>query len=68
MARKFRWTRALYRRAHREARRYDGIGYLYHGEPPLVRRYRELWDKYPQRDDPLLLPPWRRYPLDDEPF
>lgn len=68
MARKFRWTRALYRRAHREARVYDGYGFMYHGEPALVRRYRELWDQHPQHDDPLLLPPWRRYPLDDEPF
>lgn len=69
MARKFRWTRALYRRAHREARRYDGVGYLYHGEPALVRRYRELWDQHPQGVDPLLTPlQWRRPPDDGIPF
>lgn len=53
MARKFRWTRALYRRAHREARIYDGQGFMYHGEPALVRRCRELWDQHPQHDEPF---------------
>ena len=65
MARKFRWTRAIYRRAHREARVYDGYGFMYHGEPALVRRWRDLWDRHPQHDDPLTLPRWRRYPPDD---
>lgn len=69
MARKFRWTRALYRRAHREARVYDGYGFMYHGEPALVRRYQALWDKHPQRDDPLLTPlRWRHPPDGEVPF
>ena len=65
MARKFRWTRALYRRAHREARVYAGFGFMYYGEPALVRRWRELWDQYPQHDDPLTRPHWQRYQPDD---
>lgn len=69
MARKFRWTRALYRRAHREARVYDGYGFMYHGEPALVRRWRELWDRHPQGVDPLLTPlQWRHPPDDGIPF
>lgn len=65
MARKFRWTRALYRQAHREARVYDGYGFMYHGEPALVQRWRELWDQHPQRGDPLMRPHWLRYQPDD---
>ena len=69
MARKFRWTRALYRRAHREARVYDGYGFMYYGESALVRRWRELWDQHPQGVDPLLTPlQWRRPPDDGIPF
>lgn len=64
-----RWTRDLYRLANREARRYDGIGFMYHGVPALVRRYRELWDQHPQGVDPLLTPlRWRRPPDNDVPF
>lgn len=63
--RRFYWTRAKYRQAHREARAYFGQGFMDHGEPSLVRRYRELWERHPQNDDPLTLPRWRRYPADD---
>lgn len=66
--RRFRWTRAKYQQAHREARVYDREGFMYHGEPSLVRRYRELWEAHPQGDDPLRLPRYRRYPPDDCPF
>lgn len=49
----FRWTRALYRRAARETRVYESYGFMYHGEPGIVRRYRELWEQHPQAQDPL---------------
>lgn len=69
MAKPFRWTRAKYRRAHRETRIYDREGYLYHGEPPLVGRFRELWEQHPQNNDPLLTPiRWRLPPDDGIPF
>jgi hypothetical protein len=38
---------------------------MYHGEPALVRRWRELWDQHPQHDDPLMRPHWQRYQPDD---
>lgn len=64
--RRFRWTRAKYRQAHREARMYFGQGFMHHGEPSLVRRYRELWEAHPQDNDPLKRPRYLRYRADDE--
>lgn len=62
---RFRWTRAKYYQAYREARVYDGQGFMYHGEPSLVRRYRELWDRHPQGEDPLTRHISWRYPRTD---
>lgn len=69
--RRFHWTRALYRKAFREARTYDSVGFMYHGPSALVRRYRELWEQHPQGDDPLTRHiSWRypRYEDDGIPF
>lgn len=66
--RRFRWSRAKYREAHREARIYYGVGFMHHSEPSLVRRYRELWEEHPQGDDPLLTPLRWRHPGDEVPF
>ncbi|ATG94659.1 hypothetical protein QRO08_16015 [Paracidovorax citrulli] len=68
--RRFRWTRKTYREAHRAARVFDGYGFMYHDEPPMVARFRELWEAHPQHEDPLTRPLWARRPPgdDDVPF
>ena len=69
MARKrFRWTRKLYRQADSLCRFIGRHMYELPDQPNLVRRYFELWDRYQQSEDPLLLPLWQRYQRDDIPF
>lgn len=63
----FRWTRESYRLAYRATRIYDAYGFMYHDEPPIVRRFRELWERHPQNQDPLLQPlSWRHDLRNDE--
>ncbi len=62
MARKrFRWNRARYRRAAHLSRYFARHVYDLPSDPPdLLRRYFDLWERHPQRDDPLLQPlRWR---------
>ena len=73
MARRhFQWTRKLYRDASSLSRLLSGYPYwAQERAPTLLRRYWELWEKYPQNDDKLTTPLWRRYPNycpDDAPF
>lgn len=58
---RFRWTRARYRKADRLSRYFARHIYELPSEPPLLlRRYNDLWGRHPQRDDPLLTPfAWR---------
>lgn len=57
---RFRWTRSNYRAAHSLARFIGRHLYELHHQPPLLRRYFELWDRHPQRDDQLRMPlSWR---------
>lgn len=66
----FRWTRRRYRKAHSLSRFVGRWLYELPDQPELVRRYFELWEQHPQREDPLLTPmQWRpRYCPDDIPF
>lgn len=67
--RRFRWTRERYRKAQNLARFYSRWLYELPSEPPLLlRRYFALWERHPQRDDPLLQPVRFRYDRDDIPF
>ena len=71
MARKrFRWTRKLYRRAAWMSRFMGRHTYdLPERPPPLLQRYFDLWDRHPQRDDPLTTHiSQRRQPHDGIPF
>lgn len=70
MARKrFRWTRRKYRAASTLARFMGRHLCELPGNPPaLLQRYMELWDRHPQREDPLTRPHWQRYPGDSIPF
>ena len=61
--RRFCWTRKLYREADGLARFLSGTPYWEADRAPtLLRRYQELWEKYPQGDDRLLTPVQWRYP------
>lgn len=54
---RFRWTRTRYRKAESLARYFQRHVYDLPSEPPaMLRRLWELWDKHPQRMDPLLTP------------
>jgi len=67
--RRFRWTRERYRKAAQLSRYFARHIYdLPSEQPDLVRRYFELWDRHPQREDPLLQPVKYRYERDDIPF
>jgi hypothetical protein len=71
MARKrFKWTRKAYRHASWLARFMGRHLYELHHQPDLLRRYFELWDRHPQRDDPLQTPMRYRpaYCRDEIPF
>lgn len=56
MARKrFRWTRERYRKARSLDRYFARHIYDMPSEPPrLVQRLHDLYERHPQRDDPLL--------------
>ena len=56
MARKrFRWTRARYKKADHLRRYFNRHVYDLPSEPPsLLERYWELWRRHPQAEDPLL--------------
>lgn len=67
--RRFRWTRDRYRKAAHMSRFFSRWLYELPSEPPrLLQRYFELWERHPQRDDPLLQPLAYRYDRDDIPF
>lgn len=52
---RFRWNRARYRKADSLARYFARHVYDLPSEPPrMLKRLRELWERHPQRDDPLL--------------
>ena len=54
---RFRWTRARYRKAQSLSRYFARHIYDLPSDPPLLlRRFNELWERNPQRDDPLLTP------------
>ena len=65
---RFKWTRAKYRRADHLARLLGRQITVVGEEPDLVRRYFELWARHPQHNDPLLQPLRYRVGLDDIPF
>jgi hypothetical protein len=55
MSRKrFRWTRKSYAHAAWLTRFAGRHLYDVYQTPDAVRRYFELWDRHPQKDDPLL--------------
>jgi hypothetical protein len=55
--RRFHWTRDRYRRAQSLARYFERHIYDLPSEPPLMlRRLWELWERHPQKADPLLTP------------
>jgi hypothetical protein len=67
--RRFRWTRERYRKAQHLSRFFARWMYELPSEPPpLLQRYFELWERHPQRDDPLLAPLSMRFPDPDVPF
>ena len=60
---RFRWTRKLYRQADSLARFVGRHLYeLPSDQPLLLRLYFALWERHPQRDDPLTLPKYLREP------
>lgn len=64
---RFRWTRRSYRKAASLLRYFNRHVYDLPSEPPIiVQRLFELWNKHPQRDDPLLMPLRTRQFLRDE--
>lgn len=65
MSRRFRWTRAAYRKAHSMARMFSRFNDLPYNEPPILQRYFELWNEYRQNEDPLLVPFSRRTRFSD---
>lgn len=65
---RFRWTRAKYRRAQHLARLLPRVNYSQSDAPDIVQRYFTLWERYPSYGDPLLTPMRYRYELDDIPF
>lgn len=68
MAKRFRWTRERYRRAHHLSRLLSNLLDWRSQPPPLVQRYIELWDQYPQHADPLEVPIVYRRCKDSVPF
>jgi hypothetical protein len=63
---RFHWNRKRYRKAQHLSRFFGRWVYDLPSDPPeLLRRFYELWERHPQRDDPLLTPfEWRRHSLD----
>jgi len=67
---RFRWNRRLYRQADQLSRLLAHRLELPSEPPPLLRRYWELFERFPQRADPLALPiaSRLRYWVRDIPF
>jgi hypothetical protein len=66
---RFRWTRERYRKAQHLSRFFARWLYELPSDPPrLLQRYFDLWERYPQRNDPLLQPLAYRHDRDDIPF
>lgn len=66
---RFRWTRERYRKAQHLSRFFARWVYELQSEPPrLLQRYFDLWERHPQRNDPLLQPLAYRHDRDDIPF
>lgn len=63
MRRRFRWTRKTYKHAHQLARLLSRYLDLPDHPPAIVRRYWELWEHHPEKDDPLLIPLAQRLAL-----
>lgn len=57
---RFRWSRKAYKHAAWLARFMGRHLYELGEQPNLLRRYFELWDRHPQKEDPLLIPLRRR--------
>jgi len=51
MARRFRWTRKSYERAHHLARLVNRMQYLPDEPPALVQRYFDLWAEHERKCD-----------------
>jgi hypothetical protein len=73
MVKRFRWTRKTYRHADHLNRLLARYMDLPDHPPAIVRRYWELWQRHPQREDPLRfhIPPHVRLAArrdDDIPF
>ena len=69
--RRFRWTRERFRKAHSLARFLARWPYHFDSDPPpLVQRFFELYERRPQREDPLMVPLRQRAAmfLDSIPF
>jgi hypothetical protein len=66
--RRFRWTRESYRHAKQLARLLNRYLDLPDHPPAIVRRYWELWERYPERGDPLLIPLSQRRQDSEIPF
>jgi hypothetical protein len=55
--RRFRWTRERYRKAQHLSRFFARWVYELPSErPALLQRFQDLWERHPQRDDPLTRP------------
>ncbi len=67
MTKRFRWTRAKYKRAHHLNRLLEHVPGPWN-PPPLVERFLKLWEQHPQMYDPLTLPLEFRYDRSDVPF
>jgi hypothetical protein len=70
---RFRWTRSRYRKATSLLRYFNRHVYDLPSDPPaMLRRLWSLWEKHPQKDDPLLMPlrqrAWLRDDDSDIPF
>ena len=73
MKQHFIWTREVYQDAARLGRFFTHYaGELPPQPPALLQRYFDLWERHPQRPDPLLTPMMERphyaYALDGIPF
>lgn len=54
---RFRWTRSKFRKARSLGRYFARHVYDLPSDPPrLLLRLWDLWERHPQRDDPLLTP------------
>ncbi len=56
MRSRFKWNRKTYKMASHLARLINRFDHLPSQQPEILRRYFELWDRHPQREDFLLTP------------